>query len=86
MEAQLVFILDGLAESLSPTTLEIARTPFLDSFSGRGEAGLVDLGWDQEDPSSESGILRLCGASEREKIYSRSLLLYGAFHSSGLSS
>ena len=83
MEAQLVFILDGLAESFSPTTLEIARTPFLDSFSERGEAGLVDLGWDLEDPSSESGILRLCGASEVEKIYSRSLLLYGAFHSSG---
>ncbi|WP_053765497.1 hypothetical protein [Leptospirillum ferriphilum] len=83
MEAQLVFILDGLAESFSPTTLEIAQTPFLDSFSERGEAGLVDLGWDLEDPSSESGILRLCGASEVEKIYSRSLLLYGAFHSSG---
>lgn len=81
MGAQLVFILDGLAEPSSPTTLETARTPFLDALSGKGESGLLDLGWDREDPSSESGILRLCGSAEMEKIYSRSLLLYGAFHS-----
>ena len=85
MGAQLIFILDGLAESLSPTTMETARTPFLDRLSKRGETGLLDLGWEQEDPSSEAGILRLCGAAGMEKFYSRSLLLYGAFHSSGSS-
>lgn len=86
MEAQLVFILDGLAEPSSPTTMEIARTPFLDSLSQRGESGQLDLGWTRDDPSSESGILRLCGAAEVAESFSRSLLLYGAFHASSRTS
>lgn len=78
MKAQLIFILDGLGEPQSPSTLERSETPFLDRLTRKGEVGQIDLGWSGEDPSSEKGILRLCGHGELSELYSRALLLYAA--------
>lgn len=78
MKAQLIFILDGLGEPQSPSTLERSDTPFLDRLTRQGEMGQIDLGWSEEDPTSEKGILRLCGKGELSEVYSRAILLYAA--------
>lgn len=67
---RLLFILDGLCEpSGVPTTMELARTPFLDDLARKGVLASLDLqpesGTEEVPntlpPSSERGIMRLLG-------------------------
>ncbi len=73
----LVLILDGLGEPEFPSTLERAATPFLDRLAGEGTVGLLDI-HDPDDkrvPSSERGILSLCGALDIRDSVARAELL-----------
>ncbi|MHB8422575.1 MAG: alkaline phosphatase family protein [Leptospirales bacterium] len=73
----LVLILDGLGETSVPSTLFRADTPCLDRLASKGDAGLLDLDGPDKNrfPSSERGILSLCGAKERCETLSRATLL-----------
>jgi len=77
-------ILDGLCEpSATPTTMETARTPFLDGLAQKGVLAFLDLQPESgtEDfpntliPSSERGILRLLGFPQGEPTPPRATLL-----------
>lgn len=80
MRKRLVLILDGLAEPDSPSTLQRAKTPYLDRLAQKGSVGLLDVQpCDREgeptQPTSERGILSLCGWPADETVPSRALLL-----------
>lgn len=74
---RVVLILDGLGETRTPSTLFLADTPCLDRLALEGDVGLLDLeGPDSSrPPSSEKGILSLCGAQERCDTMPRATLL-----------
>jgi len=81
---RLLFILDGLCESpKTMTTMEMARTPFLDELAQRGGLAFLDLqpesGTEESPtlfpPSSERGILRLLGFPQEEPLPPRATLL-----------
>ncbi|BAM06816.1 alkaline phosphatase family protein [Leptospirillum ferrooxidans] len=81
---RLLFILDGLCESpKTVTTMEMARTPFLDELAQRGWLAFLDLqpesGTEEfptlYPPSSERGILRLLGFPQEEPLPPRATLL-----------
>lgn len=80
MKKRLVLILDGLGEPDSPSTLETARTPFLDKLAQNGTLGFLDVqpsaGMKGSPmPTSERGILSLFGWPAEKEIPSRALLL-----------
>ncbi|MHB1285419.1 MAG: hypothetical protein ACYCYP_02460 [Leptospirales bacterium] len=83
----LVLILDGLGEAEFPSTLERAATPCLDRLAGEGTVGLLDIHDpdDKRTPSSERGILSLCGALEtRDSIARAELLTRGMIADPGM--
>lgn len=80
LKKRLVLILDGLGEPDSPSTLQRSKTPFLDRLAQNGSVGFLDVQpFDGEgeppQPTSERGILALCGWPIDEKVPSRALLL-----------
>ncbi len=60
-----------------PSTLIRASTPFLDRLAKKGVVGLLDIHSpeDRQPPSSEKGILSLCGALDLRDTVSRAELL-----------